>query len=252
MQAPKKQSFIDRIQLRDSQPDWSFTTAMFFVLAYPILWIIGQIIISTLSGNMTPTPNTLSLGALFGSLISIFVVVQWARRRFGATWIDTLRLRAPIKPPVFLVVLVGLGLAWATDLLGLLLRLKADQFVPPVLAVLQTPIGLSWAATAVLAVIVQPIAEGLIFAGILYPALAHDLKNNLLAALATAAVYTVVSMAVLSTGSGTWFALIQPFVMALVVILARAYTRSTQSAIVVRALFGLFFVLAALITLRPS
>src|SRR4051794_30377442 len=107
-----KHSFFQRFLVRESQPAWSLATGLFFVLAYALLWIIGQIIISTLSGSTTPTPSGLSFGALLGCLITIVVAVQWARRRFQPDWLNTLHLRAPLKPPLFAVILVGLGLAW--------------------------------------------------------------------------------------------------------------------------------------------
>ncbi len=128
----------------------------------------------------------------------------------------------------------------------MLLRLRGDQVLPPVLDAIRAPVGLTWIAAALLAVVFQPIAEGLVFGGLLYPALARNL-SNIVAAVLVAVIYTAVSLAVLSTGAGTWYTLLQPFLMMLVVVITRAYTKSTQSAIVARALFGLFFILAGLI-----
>jgi hypothetical protein len=63
-------------------------------------------------------------------------------------------------------------------------------------------------------------------------------------------VYVIASVIVLAAGSGVWYSLIQPFIMAMVMVLVRAYTQSTQSAIVARAMFGLFFVISVVLYLR--
>ncbi|SRR5581483_3583108 len=245
-------SFMRRLQAREAPPQWPFLTALFFVVAYAVLLIAGQAFAVTVSGGgfNSLTPLVLALGALLGGLATIAGIVQWARRRAQAAWIDSLRLRQPVQPPVALVALFGLGTAWAIDLVGVLLRLKGDQVLPPVLDVLRTPPDLSWGVALSLALLVQPVAEGLVFAGILYPALARAVNSNLLAAAITAGVYTLVSLAVLSAGGGVWYGVIQPCLMALAMSLVRAFAQSTQSAIVTRAFFGLFFVLAALVSVR--
>jgi membrane protease YdiL (CAAX protease family) len=151
---------------------------------------------------------------------------------------------------LFVVVLIGVGAAWAIDLIAVLLRVKGDQVVPPVLDILRSPIGVMWVIAAIFAIVLQPLAEGLIFYGVLYGALARDIRNNLATCLIIALIYAIVSAAILSAGAQPWYLIVQPFLMALVVGLVRAYTQSAQSAAVARALFGLFFVLSALISLR--
>jgi hypothetical protein len=246
----EKVTILGRIRLPEFPPQWSLRMAVFFIGAYIVLWIAGQIIASTLSGELAPSAGTLAFGALLGSLVTVIGIIQWAQRRLTGGWIKALRLFTPPDPPVFLIVLVGLGAAWALDLAAIILRLKGDQIVPPTLAALTGSIGPGWVAAAILAIVVQPIADGLVFAGIAYPALTVDLKNNILTTIATAFIYMLINFAFFSTGATSWYAFIQPFMMALVMILVRAYTQSTQSAIVARALFGLFFVLSALITMR--
>jgi membrane protease YdiL (CAAX protease family) len=245
-------SFMQRLQTREAPPQWSLLTALFFVIAYTVLLIAGQTFAVTVSGGSfdSLTPLVLALGALLGGLATIAGIVQWARRRAQTAWIDSLHLRQPVQPSVTLVALFGLGAAWAIDLAGVLLRLKGDQVLPPVLDALRAPPGISWVVALLLALVVQPIAEGLVLTGILYPALARDTNSNLIAAALTAVVYTLVSLAVLSAGGGVWYGVVQPFLMALAMSLVRAFARSTQSAIVARAFFGLFFVLAALVSIR--
>ncbi len=241
-----------RLQRLESPPAWPTITAFFFTLAYTVLFIAGQIIAATVGGGSyaAPTPGILVAGALLGCLAATGGIFVWARRLQPTTWIAGLRLRAGLHPPVFAVVLIGLGAAWGIDLIGVLLQLKGDQVIPALYDALRSPIGATWIATALLAVVVQPIAEGLVFAGLLYPALARDFRNNLLGVLAAVVIYTALSVAVFWTGTGIWFPLIQPFLMVLTMLLVRVYSQSTQSAMVARALFGLFFVLAGLINMR--
>src|SRR5258708_2049507 len=170
-----QQPFIRRISEPETPVGWSLILALFFVLAYAILWIAGQVIVTTLSGaSEVPTADSLSLGALIGCIVIILGTIQWARRRSPDDWINWLRLRQPKTPAVFVVVLTGLGAAWAIDLSSVLTGGTADP----------------------------------------------------------------------------WYSLLQPFLMLLVVALVRAYTQSTQSAIVARAFFGVFFVVAAVISVR--
>jgi membrane protease YdiL (CAAX protease family) len=187
-------------------------------------------------------------GAALGSLAVTLSLLLWVRRQPNR--FEVLGLRQPIWLPIFFVILLGIGTAWAIDLIGVLLHLKGDQIVPQVLEALRAPIGISWVLTAVFAIVLQPIADGLIFYGLLYPVLARDVKNNIAASIAVAIIYTVVNAAFFNSGANNWFAFIQPFLMALVIALLRAYSQSTLSAVVARAAFGLFFVLAALISLR--
>ena len=247
-----KQSFMSRLTHLESPVSWSLLLGLFFVLAYAILWIAGQVIVTTLSGgSATPTLESLGLGALVGSLVTIIGTFLWAQQRSNGSWSTWLKLGQPRSPAVFVVVLTGLGAAWAIDLIGVLLKLKTDQIVPPIFNVLRQPIDVTWILVAIFAILIQPIAEGLVFGGILFPALARDLHNNLIASLLTALVYALVNAAVLmGSVADPWYGLLQPFLMILVVALVRAYSRSTQSAIVTRVFFGVFFVLAAVISAR--
>ena len=129
----------------------------------------------------------------------------------------------------------------------MLTKFKGDQVVPPALSVLVGPVGTAWVLAAIVAIVLQPIGEELLLRGLLYPALAGRL-GSIRAILLTSAVS--VGLAVVLAGPYAWYAAIQPLLMALVVTTLRAHTKSTQMAIVSRAMFGLFFVLSALISAR--
>lgn len=60
------------------------------------------------------------------------------------------------------------------------------------------------------------------------------------------ALLALVVSLIISASPGIWYALIQPFFMALIVSGVRAYTQSARAAVVARIAFGVFFVLIAL------
>src|SRR3981081_2747959 len=95
------QMIVQRIRARETPPNWSLLLALFFILAYVILWIAGQYIAATLFGDFN---YTVAIGALIGCVIVTAVIVQWAQRRMPDQWIDDLHLRQPGKPPVYVVV----------------------------------------------------------------------------------------------------------------------------------------------------
>jgi membrane protease YdiL (CAAX protease family) len=243
----KKPTLVERLTAQEAAPNWSLMFALIYVVMFIVGWIAGQAIVSTLS-NSNSTPSVLVTGAALGSLTVTLSLLLWTGRQ--PERFDRLRLRQPIWLPIFFVILLGIGAAWAIDLIGVLLHLKGEQIVPTVLEVLRLPIGVTWVLAAIFAIVLQPVAEGLVFYGLLYPALSGTLKNNIAASVAVAVVYTIVNAAIFSTGAGIWYTFIQPFLMTLIIALVRAYSQSTLSAVVARAAFGLFFVLAALISLR--
>jgi membrane protease YdiL (CAAX protease family) len=137
--------------------------------------------------------------------------------------------------------------AWAIDLLGILLHLKGGQVVPPAFSALSGQVSIGWIVAAVTALLAQPIGEELLMRGLLYPSLAARAGN--LGAIALTSVISVILSALLA-GPLPWYALIQPALMNLLITGLRAYTQSTQMAIVAQSMFGLFFVLTALVNAR--
>jgi hypothetical protein len=104
---------------------------------------------------------------------------------------------------------------------------------------------LAFVLGVLLAVVFQPVADGLLFGGLVYPSVARISGDNRIGIVAVALLYMLVAL-LTSSAQGQWYALIQPFCMMLVVLSVRAYTQSVRAAIVARAAFGVFFVLAAL------
>jgi membrane protease YdiL (CAAX protease family) len=246
---PIIRTILNRLRAREQASPWTVGLALALVVAYVVMWIAALSVVSILTGEVNaslPSNRTLALSALLSGLVVIVGVVQWARRRYAGQWTAVLRLREPSQRNVLLlVVLLSLGLAWAFDLAGAVLRLKGGQVVPPVLDSLREPDVFAWLVAALVALIIQPVAESLIFSGILYPALARIFSDNRVTITMVSLIYMLVSL-VLSAAPGQWYMMFQPLFMALVVNSLRAYYHSTRAAILARMAFGLFFVLAAL------
>jgi len=233
-----------RLQSRDTAANWPLASALVFAAGDVVISMAGQIIALTLAGESAAAPSvsTLALGALIGAMALIIVLILWGRRRYGAHWLDVLRA-GPSGLNLFPYVLIGLGTAWAIDLGGRVLQINT-QAVPTVLVALTGPVNLAWVVAALVAVILLPVADTLIFQGIIYPVLSRDLPNNLLAIGGTTVLYAVASLAL---GIDPWFSLVQPLLMALILTAIRAYTGTLRPVLAARVLFGVFFIFSALL-----
>ena len=249
MHTQPRPSLFRRLLSRESLPPWQASTGLIFVAAYVGIWLASVSILSILTGEIegrVPSPRTLALSALLCGVVASAGVVQWARARIGAGWPRALRLDAPSQRNTLLVIfLLGLGLAWAFDLGGALLRLKEGQVVPPVLEALRTPDAVGIIVAALVALVVHPGAEALIFGAILYAGLTRVFSDNRVVVVTGAFIYTIVSL-LISPLPLTWYALTQPLLMALVMFSVRAYYQSARAVFVVRSAFGVFFMMAAL------
>jgi membrane protease YdiL (CAAX protease family) len=244
------QGVFHRIQEPERAPVWSALSGVLFALAYAVIWIAAQAIAVTLTGGdlASPSDAAQALGALLASLVIGFVVVQWVRQRVPDNWQTALHLETSHTLPLFVCLLIGLAGAWAIDLLGILLHLKGSQIVPPAFnALLSGQLSIGWLLAAVTALLAQPIGEELLMRGLLYPSLAVRAGN--VGAIALTSLIGVILSVVLA-GPLPWYALIQPALMNLLIAGLRAHTQSTQMAMVARSMFGLFFVLTALVNAR--
>ncbi len=176
------QAVLRRVRISETTPNWSLLSALLFAAAYAVIWIVAQTFAVTVSGGdlNNPTQTSLALGVLIASALSAIVVAQWVRRRAGAAWPGALHLETSHSLPLFVCLLIGLGSAWAIDLIGVLLHLKGDQIVPPALVILANPAApaFGWIIAAVTAIVVQPIGEEMIFRGLVYPTLAARTRQR--------------------------------------------------------------------------
>ncbi|MFN8419257.1 MAG: hypothetical protein U0528_08450 [Anaerolineae bacterium] len=242
------QTFQQRFNAPEPTPAWKLGTAAFFVVAYVLVWIASLTLIVTLRGEIDGNVSTDSylLTVFLAHLVLLIGIVQWARQRLGADWTRHLHLEAVRGGQFIFALLIGLGVAWALDLVGGLLGVKAWLAIPPLYNGLIEPVSLPWILGAVAALILQPIVETIIFTGLLYPVATQRAPNNSGAVLATAFAFMFVNV-FLSVQQGSWFVVAQPLLMAAFISGVRAYTQSTRLAIAARIGFGLLIVLVAII-----
>lgn len=243
-------NFVQRLQTSEPAPFWPLTTAAAFAAALIVVFIAAQVLAVGLTGSDLTNPAAIvpPLGIAIACLVNTIVVAQWiARRSADGQVIRVLRLFPSGGVPLIVIVLIGLAGAGLIDLIGVLSGLKAGVTVPPAFQIVRDPASsfIGWAIAALTLIVIQPIGEEITFSGLFYPVAARRFGN--LAAIGLTSVAYVLFNLLVSGQSTPWYLIAQPLLMALWVTTLRAYTQSTQYAIVGRAAFGLFFVLSALI-----
>lgn len=244
-------TLISRISAPETPSPWSTLTAIGAMIATFASVIIG----STLA--LTLFPDNLAsilIGWIIASILTI-VFIGLTRRRTTAD-IEALRLDKSLAP-LPIVLLLSLGLAVGLDILGLGVT---GQFrpVPELLPICQLfPDGTTacipsadifvWIVAFGLMALAQPIAEELVFRGVVYPAFRKAAGAGLgllICALLYALFHFLVYPAFPDTAS-LWYGLAAPFLIGLYLTGIRAYSQSTRAAIIAHVGFGLFAALKA-------
>jgi hypothetical protein len=240
---------MQRLRAPESRPPWLLRTAIFFVLAYIAIWILALTVVASLRGEIDGrlSDEAYLLTVLLHSLVVVGTVVQWVRQRYGPGWQQHLRLSEVRSGQFVITLLIGLGIAWALDLGGGLVGVKAWYDIPPQFNGLKAGVNVAWVLGAAGVVLVQPIAETLIFSGLLYPSAVQRSGENIMGIVGTAVIYMLVSIFLAVSQGSTWFMVVLPLLMMLVVVAVRAHSQSTIAAMVARMGFGLFTLLVAII-----
>ncbi|MEP6988335.1 MAG: CPBP family intramembrane glutamic endopeptidase [Chloroflexota bacterium] len=248
---------MKRIAAAELPPPWSAWGAIGAMLASFLAIIIGSAI-SIIIGDSQYTPL---LGwSLGGVLIIAFV---WFTRRAPRYWSSLWNNASDSQPSsnptqnIFWYLLIGVGLAILLDLIG---RGIIGQIIPdPELFTLygyvqlygQPVLGISWVLVILFMVVLQPLAEGLVFQGMLLPSLRATVSPWAGFILAVAA-YTMFHFVTYQSSSITnttvliWIGVLQPLISGLIFAAVRVYTGSTRAAILTHMAFGLFAVIKLL------
>jgi len=237
------QTFLARFGAGDPLPPWSLTGALLTVLVAFAAMLIGSAVALVWGG--TQDFVELAGWTLGGLLILLYV---WQTRQRDR---DALRLNTASTPILF-VMFVSLGCAIALDLIS---NAVTGEFQPKpeLLGLNPGTLGIAeWGFAVIFMVVVQPIAEGLVFRGIALPALRGVLGawgGLIAAALLAGAFHLLVyppNYATASSITPIWFGLVIPFVEAVLYTGVRGYTQSTRAAIAAQMAFGLFAVIKLL------
>jgi len=227
----------------EAAPPWSLTSALLTAGFAFIAMIVGATVIFVWAG--TSDYAQLAGWTLGGILIVIFI---WQTRRSN---LPALRLSGQ-RTPILFAMFIALGCAIALDLLSLAVThefLPKPEFLGLDLGALG---ALQWAFIVIFMVLVQPIAEGLVFRGMVLPALrvvAGSWGGILLAAILSGIFHWLIyppNYNTLSSVTPIWYGLVIPVLEALVFNSVRAVTGSTRTAIAAQIAFGVFAVIKLL------
>lgn len=243
-------SLIARIRAVEPAPPWNLTSALIAMVVAILAFIGGTFAAEIwLSGQ----PTALIAGWVIGGIITIIFVLQSRK---------TPEQRAALKlhpggTPLLFIIFISFGLALTIDLLSLLVT---GQFLPaPVLlsAAVERDNTALLVISAVFLLLVQPIAEELVFRGIVFPVLrigfgawpgliAASAASGIFHLLIYPAAYAMVFPDATSFAT-LWHSGVNPLLAALIFGIVRAVTGSTRSAIAAHFAFGLFALFKLLI-----
>lgn len=232
-----------RISAPEAAPPWSLTTALLAVIFAFVSLVVGSGVALVWIGERGYTPL---IGWMLGALL-IAVFIRQTRQRDG----EALRLTASESPLPF-VMFIAFGFALALDLLSLAVT---REFLPKpeLLGLNPGALGIvEWGFAIAFMVLLQPIAEGLVFRGITLPAVSAT-AGSWGGILVTAVISGIFHLAIYSPNYNTsssitplWYGLAIPIVEAILFGMVRRATGSTRAAIAAQAAFGLFAVLKLL------
>jgi membrane protease YdiL (CAAX protease family) len=229
-------SLIQRISTLEPAPPWGLFIAINTVFVSLLAIIAGTLIASSLLGNQE---FYILVAWLIG--LTLTIVSVWTARR---TPQDRAALRiGETNSRLLIVLLFSLGMAIAIDALGMVV---SGAFLPAAeLSIFYgtSPAILTWVLALILMLVVQPIAEELVFRGVFYPTARH-VMGAWGGFIACALVYAIFHYVAYSSPiNSIWYALGAPLLIGLVITGVRATSGSTRAAIVAHMGFGLFALL---------
>lgn len=230
-----------------ADPPWRLPGAASAVFTFLVcLIVIGPTLASLLGENATPSRYLLLPGWAIGMALTIGFV--WVNRRSSDESRRALQLHKGNTPlPLVLLYGVAIGLT-----IGLLISLASGQFlpIPEIFGILQRRPASVFAAASLL-IVLQPVAETLVFQAIVLPTLRWRL-GPWGGVIVTSALYTAIHLLVFSSATlvAFWFSIVYPALAAVAFCLLKILTASTTAVIIARMGAGLIFLLTALTLLR--
>ncbi len=236
----QRSGFFARLSEPESAPPWRLSTGLLTILGAFLIVLAVSAFMGVWFGDR---PMTIVLGWIVAMIVIAAFVIQSRRNDCFALRLDPPRIVLP------LLIALNLALAMVLDLIsipltgGLLPRSELLAIPAP-----QGSVG-ALLMLALLMVIVQPLAEELVFRGVALPPLRAAL-GPLPGLMACAALYGLFHLLIYPPQSASvgqlafiWYGFALPTLDGLVFSITRVVTGSTRAAIVAHAAFGLFAVL---------
>jgi membrane protease YdiL (CAAX protease family) len=237
----------------EADPPWSILIAIVIVFVLLVnLTLVGSAMSSVLLGledNGIPTPFMLLLGWTIGHALTIvYVVIN--RRSSQESW-AALKLNKGLLPLPF-VLMVGVAIALTVDLV---INLASGQFLPiPEIFGFQSEGVAGVLIAGLFLILIQPIAESLVFQGVLLPKL-RIIMGAWGGVVITTVVFTFLHYAIFylsyqpnyPESALLWYGIAYPLLTGLMFCLIKVYTDSTRAVIMARIGAGAIFLLTALV-----
>ena len=233
---------IEKLTRLDPEPPWTVLSAIGVMIAAFVALVLGATV-AQIAFIDSPTALIEMTGWSLGTALAVVLVLNLLHRTEGGP--EALRIdQTPSSQPV--VFLFCLGMAGSFDLISWIV-LGDEALAATELLNFDSTITLSgWLIALLFMGLFQPIAEELVFRGMLFPALRFSL--GAWAGLAMcAAFYTAFHLVAYLPGSVSRtvfiaYGLALPFAHGLLLGGVRAWTGSTRAAVVAHAAFGIFAV----------
>ena len=230
---------IKKLTRVEPEPPWSFYGALGAFVAMFFAIIIGTTIAEI---SLSDSPTTIITGWSIGMVLTI-IFVMISRHMRSVTDAEALKI-GPTKVRLGVIFVFAISIAVTYDLISWAI-IDKQIITATELATFSQRDALSisnWVMAALFMVILQPIGEGLVLRGMLFPAVrtAFGAWGGL---TLTAIFHTGFHFAAYppdAFDNPFWYGIIMPFLIGLFIAGVRAHTGSTRAAIIAHAGFGLF------------
>lgn len=233
---------LDKLSQAEAAPPWSFFRALGMFVGMFALLITGTTIAQIVVGD---SQSAIMTGWSIGMILTILFVGVMFRQTDEQ--VDALRISAaPRNLPI--ILLLGFGVAVMFDLLSWVAAGNQTLAAAELLTFTRNTVNTGgWLIALLFMVLLQPIAEELVFRGVMFPALRAALGawTGLVFCAGFYAVFHFVAYAPSPENQRVllWYGLMLPFLDGLFISVVRATTGSTRAAMVAHAALGLFAVL---------
>ena len=238
---------LKRLASPEPAPPWGFAAAIGAVVAAFLAVVIGTGIAQAILGD-ADAPETITTGWAIGAVITIVFVLVSRQRRSPE---DAAALRTgPLtgNQNLLFVMLFSLGFVILFDLISWVIvgdqTLAASELLNYSRDQIDT---FGWIIALLFMGLLQPIAEELVFRGMLFPALRTNIGiwSGFLMCAAFHAAFHLLAYPPPGDDNTVviWYGLLLPLLDGLFFTGVRAHTGSTRAAIAAHATFGIFAVL---------
>jgi membrane protease YdiL (CAAX protease family) len=247
-----RSSFLARLREPQPPPPWTLMDVLITLGTLALsLFFLGSTLALLLFPNRVASAGAVSTTSLlFGWNVGWITAVAYTfivRQRTTAQW-QALALQTTGHTPLPLVLLWAVGIILLIDVLA---AGGAGAFLPTAaLSGIGAGEPVAWILAAALLLIVQPLADSVIFMGVILPRLRASLSpyGGILATAALyAAVHFLVYGATLSGAAAFWYGIFAPLATGLFLACVRVYTASTRATLVAAVGMGLMLFLVALV-----